>query len=230
MSQILYYSKHCQVCNRIISELSKNDTSDIHFICIDERRTDPDGSIKVILNGHREIVMPDNITSVPALLLMTRGYRILTGYTEIVAHLRPTVQMNHKFEQSNARNEQSNARNEQSNARNAASNGTMQPSSGPPIQPQQSNDFSIEPIAFGMMDMSGMYGVASDMYSFLDQTSDSLLAKGDGGCRQMGHYASVEHEDLIETPPDTYAPDTIGEVSIDKLTQDRNADANIGTR
>ena len=43
----------------------------------------------------------------------------------------------------------------------------------------------------------------SDNYSFLDQNSDELSAKGDGGLRQMHAFATYNGNDSIETPPET---------------------------
>ena len=70
-----------------------------------------------------------------------------------------------------------------------------------------------EPLAFsigGGGSGGACFGVASDNYSFLDQDADSLAAKGDGGMRQQHHYATLDFNGQIETPPDTYTPDTIG--------------------
>ena len=69
---------------------------------------------------------------------------------------------------------------------------------------------------------NSMMGVVSDNFSFLDQSSDSLSAKGDGGLRQLHQYATLAHVDKIETPPDNYVPDKIGEVSLETLQQQRN--------
>jgi len=79
-----------------------------------------------------------------------------------------------------------------------------------------------EPTAFTLG--AGGFGVASDNYSYLDQDSNELSAKGEGGMRQQHHYATTEHDDNIDTPPDTYAPDTIGSVSMDNIEQKRMAD------
>ena len=70
----------------------------------------------------------------------------------------------------------------------------------------------------------GAFGVSSDNYSFLDQGADDMLAKGSGGMRQTHHYAGLNDIDKIETPPEDYKPDTIGEVSMDELQQQRNND------
>ena len=80
-----------------------------------------------------------------------------------------------------------------------------------------------EPDAYFLSNGTGMFGVSSDNYSFLDQSSDSMSAQGDGGLRQMHTYATIQHNDKIDTPDDDYKPDKIGEdVSIEKLQQERN--------
>ena len=80
-----------------------------------------------------------------------------------------------------------------------------------------------EPEAFSLGG-GARFGVSSDHYSFLDQDADSLSAKGDGGMRQIHHYASIDHRDQIQTPPDEYQQDTVGNISLDQLQQQRNAD------
>lgn len=79
-----------------------------------------------------------------------------------------------------------------------------------------------EPLAFSLN--NGGYGVASDNYSFLDQNPDSLSAKGDGGMRQQHHYASIDYNSTMETPPDNWQPDKIGQVSLEKMQESRNSD------
>lgn len=87
-----------------------------------------------------------------------------------------------------------------------------------------------EPLAFSLMCSGGsssLFGVASDQYSFLDQDPKDLTAKGNGGLRQTHHYATIEHNDSIETPPDNYSPDTIGNLSMEQLQQKRNSEIQI---
>ena len=79
-----------------------------------------------------------------------------------------------------------------------------------------------EPLAFSIS--GGSFGVVSDNYSFLDQDNDSLSAKGNGGMRQQHHYATLDGQGMIETPPDTYTPDKVGAVSMEQLEQKRNSD------
>ena len=80
-----------------------------------------------------------------------------------------------------------------------------------------------EPSPFGFGGESN-YGVSSDSFSFWDQTSDDLLAEGNGGARQMYNYTQMDQTNVIETPPDTYTPDKIGSVSLEKLQNERNQD------
>ena len=81
-----------------------------------------------------------------------------------------------------------------------------------------------EPSAFSLA--SSGFGVASDNFSFLDQDATSLSAKGDGGMRQQHHYATLDVKDDINTPPEDYTPDTIGNSgsSMEKMQQERHAD------
>lgn len=76
-----------------------------------------------------------------------------------------------------------------------------------------------EPVAFAFGSGSC---VVSDNYSFWDQDPESLSAKGDGGMRQLYNYSTINNESKINTPVDDYSPDKIGEVSIEKLQQERN--------
>lgn len=102
----------------------------------------------------------------------------------------------------------------------------------PVIEAQQQEAVAVngEPMAFSLGGFGGGFGVASDNYSFLDQSADDLSAKGDGGMRQQHHYAGVQWQDQIETPPDNYSPDTIGSVSMEQLQQQRASDVNVDKR
>ena len=97
------------------------------------------------------------------------------------------------------------------------------------IEPKQQMQASVatknngDPLAFSLMG-GGFGGVASDNYSFLDQDADSLSAKGNGGMRQQHHYATLDYSDNIDTPPDTYTPDKVGQVSMEQLQSKRNSD------
>lgn len=180
MSCVLYYSNYCQHSKELITLLSKSKLKEeVHFICID-RRTKKDGGIYIMLENGQQILLPPNITCVPALLLLNRGHRVVLG-EEIKSYLV--------------------VREERINA--------------------QSTGFNGEPLAFSM----GEFGtIMSDNYSFLDQNSDEMSAKGTGGMRQMHNYVPLSHNDTIETPPEDWTPDKVGDVSLDKLIAQRNKD------
>lgn len=92
----------------------------------------------------------------------------------------------------------------------------------------KASGFNGEPMAFSLgNDNAGGFGVASDNYSYWDQGSDELLAKGNGGTRQMYNYAAVDFNSKIETPPDTWHPDKVGENSYKQMEEERNADLRV---
>jgi hypothetical protein len=89
MSSILYYSKYCDVCKKYLQILSKSTSQkDIHFICIDKRVKDSNNKTYIILENQQKIILPDNVTKVPALLLLTQGYQVLYG-DQILNFLKP---------------------------------------------------------------------------------------------------------------------------------------------
>ena len=92
MSSILYYSKYCEVSNKYLKMLSKTDsTKDIHFLCIDKRIKENNKTFIVLENGQK-MILPDNVTRVPALLLINAGYKVLYG-EQILEYLKPKQQM-----------------------------------------------------------------------------------------------------------------------------------------
>lgn len=72
-----------------------------------------------------------------------------------------------------------------------------------------------EPMSFSLGDFGSIH---SDQYSYLDQTPSELSSKdGNGGLRQIHNYATVDYMDNINTPPETYTPDKIGNLSLEEL-------------
>lgn len=179
MSSIFFYSNYCDNCKNIISTLAKsNIKKNIHFICID-KRIKKNNSIYAILENNQEILLPQTVNAVPALMLINNNYKVLFG-DEIKAYLKPTQE----------------------------------------IKKNISTNFNGEPSAFAID--SGFSGVVSDNYSFLDQNSEDLSAKGNGGMRQLYSYATINQQDSIETPPDDYVPDKVNEDSLKNYTDNRN--------
>ena len=81
-------------------------------------------------------------------------------------------------------------------------------------------DKIIDPEAFCFSDINS-YGVMSDNFSFLDQSIESMSAKGNGGLRQLRNYATLQDNNFIETPPDDYVPNKIGDMSMEKIQNER---------
>ncbi len=89
MSCILYYSKYCEVSKKYLQLLSKSASqNDIHFICIDKRVKEANNKTYIVLENGQKIILPENVTRVPALLLLNQGYAVLYG-EQILEHLKP---------------------------------------------------------------------------------------------------------------------------------------------
>ena len=90
MSSILYYSNYCQHSKKLLESVSKSSVAhkDIHFICIDRREKGPNNKTYIVLDNGQKIIMPENVSRVPALLLLNQGYNVLYG-DAIMQHLKP---------------------------------------------------------------------------------------------------------------------------------------------
>jgi hypothetical protein len=96
MSSILYYSNFCEPSKKLLQTVTKTqNTNNIHFVCIDKRVKDSNGKIYIILQNGQKLIMPENVTRVPALLLLNQNYQVIYG-DEIYKHLKPQVMQNIK--------------------------------------------------------------------------------------------------------------------------------------
>jgi hypothetical protein len=77
----LYYSNHCKHSQRVLQFLVKGNLSDkINFLCIDKRQHDAQNNkMYIILENGQRVIMPPNINSVPALLLVKQSYHVILG-------------------------------------------------------------------------------------------------------------------------------------------------------
>lgn len=179
MSSILYYSNYCDNSKELLSYLSKSSVkNNLHYVCID-RRIQKNNNIYVILENNQELLLPNTINAVPALMLLNNEYKVLFG-NDILEYLKPVEQ----------------------------------------IKVQNATNFNGEPSAFSIN--NSLAGVHSDNFSFLDQDSSDLSAKGEGGMRQLYNYATIDYEQKIETPEETYVPDKVDENSLKNYEDNRN--------
>lgn len=78
---VLYYSNFCKHSQKTVEFFVKNNLTDqLNFICIDKRKVDPaSGQVYLYLENGNKIVLPPNIHSVPALLLVKQNYSVVLG-------------------------------------------------------------------------------------------------------------------------------------------------------
>ena len=89
---ILYYSNYCKHCQKLLQTLVKaNMSNKISFICIDKRIVDPNtNQTYIVLENSSRVIMPPNLNSVPALLLIKQNYKLLLG-DDIIKHYHPEM-------------------------------------------------------------------------------------------------------------------------------------------
>ena len=92
---------------------------------------------------------------------------------------------------------------------------------------KQATQNNMEPMAFSFGG-GGLGDIVSDQYSFLDQGSDELEAKGSGGMRQMHNYVDLNFSDKISTPADEQDYKSANKISkdltVEQLQQQRDSE------
>ena len=68
----LYYSNYCKHSKKVLDFLSKSGlTEKLNCICIDKRKRNPStNQTFVVLDDGKQVLLPPNLQSVPALLLI----------------------------------------------------------------------------------------------------------------------------------------------------------------
>lgn len=179
-NQIIYFSKYCEHSNKLLKILSKTDKikEKIHFLPIDKRIKKNDGRTYVVLDNGQEILMPDVIKQVPALLLLHYGNRTLFG-EEILKFYRPQIDKERKV----------------------------------------ATNYNGEPQSFSMKEAGTMM---SDSYSYLDQSSDEMGVKGNGGLIQMHSFTKIDEHITIDTPPEDYVKERLADDALKNYQEQRN--------
>jgi hypothetical protein len=90
---ILYYSNYCKHSQKIIQNLAKTNVKDkVSFICIDKRtRDEKNNQVYVFLENGAKVILPPNVHSVPALLLVKQNYQVVYG-DEIINYFQPYIE------------------------------------------------------------------------------------------------------------------------------------------
>ena len=78
---ILYYSNYCKHSKNVIGILTKNNMNDkLSFICIDNRKKDPQTNQTYIsLENGSKVILPPNVQRVPTLLCVKKSYQLIYG-------------------------------------------------------------------------------------------------------------------------------------------------------
>ena len=89
---VLYYSNYCKHSEKVIKFISKGGlTNEINAFCIDKRTRDPKTNQTVILlEDGKKALLPPNLQSVPALLLIKDNYKLVFG-DDIIKHFEPMM-------------------------------------------------------------------------------------------------------------------------------------------
>ena len=87
---ILYYSNHCPNSQKVIQYIAKFGLIDkINAICIDKRSIDNvSGQVFVQLESGKKIMLPPNVHSVPAMLVVKNNYSAIFGQ-DIIRYFEP---------------------------------------------------------------------------------------------------------------------------------------------
>ena len=86
---------------------------------------------------------------------------------------------------------------------------------------KKSTNNNGEPLAYSF---TGEMGTSmSDNYSYLDQSSDELGVKGQGGLRQMHSFVTLQDKIMIDTPPEDYVKEKLDENAIKQYEASRNS-------
>ena len=83
---ILYYSNYCEHSQKIIQFLSKGGLLEkVNAFNIDKRiRDDKTNQTMIVMENGQKVLLPPNIHSVPALLLINNNYKVLFAFSIII--------------------------------------------------------------------------------------------------------------------------------------------------
>ena len=82
---VIYYSSYCQHSEKIIKPLLNLQTLKIKFISIDNRYK-KDGYWYTVLESGHHVILPNNLTQTPFLLIMCDNYKTIMGSEPILQY------------------------------------------------------------------------------------------------------------------------------------------------
>ena len=94
---VLYYSNYCKHSQKLLQYLVKiNLINKVNCICIDKRVRDYNtNQIYITMENGQRLLLPTNINSVPALLMVNNKYTVIVG-EEIYKHFSELVNEHHR--------------------------------------------------------------------------------------------------------------------------------------
>lgn len=200
---IFYYSNYCQHSQKVIEFIVKHQLNNkLSCICVDKRKRDVNNNqMHVILENGKQVMLPPNLQSIPAILCVKKNYTLVLGTDPIKEYLKQTFQLGQEANRlfDNPHQSQINQR--------------------PQMQ---------EPAGFELNGISANSNIFSEPFTNYNLSPDDLAAQSRSNNRPLYNYTAVDKQFTIETPEDTYRPDKVASnVTIDVLQQQRNKEVPV---
>jgi len=196
---IFYYSNFCPHSQKIVQFIVKHQLNEkISCICVDKRKRDGNNQLVVLLENGKQVMLPPNLQSIPAVLCIKKNYTLVLGTEPITEYLQSKFNLSKNSHQ--------------------LFENPYDKTSAVNKRPQYQ-----DPIGFHMSEISSSNGISSEAYTSYDLSPDDLSAQSNSSNRPLYHYTPVDNHIRIEAPEDTYRPDKVSSnVTIDVLQQQRN--------
>lgn len=180
-------------------------TDKLSCICVDKRKRDVNNNqTVVILENGKQVMLPPNLQSIPAILCVKKNYILVMGTDPIIEYLQSffglSPHSNELFEHPN------------------------HPSTDVNRRPQ-----SQDPIGFELLNgPSSNTGIYSEPFTGYNLEPEDLAGQSQSSNRPIYEYTPVDKQIFIDTPEDKYRPDKVSSnVTIDVLQQQRNQEIPI---
>lgn len=193
---IFYYSNLCPHSQKVIQFIVKQQLQDrLSCICVDKRKYDANkNNMVVVLESGKQVMLPPNLQSIPAVLCVKRNYTLVMGTEPIIEYLQTAFNV-----------------------------GSAQLFENPHTAVVNKRPQAVEPQGVGLGTLYGNSGIFSESFTSYHMRPDDLAAQSESRNRPMHGYTQVDQKLVIETPEDKWRPDKVSSnVTIDVLQQERN--------